>query len=129
MEVDYDISTFEPHALVLTRAHSSRHKTYEDQETPEEEVDLCDVWDELRYQYRVKNLDNTPLAIKVTNIPDAPIIDAFFEESLPRKDLGTRLFVETEDGVLRRVSPDDSENIQIFMPEVRCPRLPNFPNQ
>lgn len=66
------------------------------------------------------------MPITVTEILDAQRIDALCKQILYGPDRGTRRFVETEQGVLRMVSPNYEENLQIVMPEVLHPRLHNI---
>lgn len=124
-EFDGEITIFEAHALVLNRSQAATREEEKDGETPEEEVGLHDVWDELSDQNRAENLENIPIPISGTEIVDAQRIDNFFKEILPRRDPGTSVFVETEDEVPRRLSQDDGDNFQIITPEVLRPRLQN----
>lgn len=83
----------------------------EEEETPEEADILYDVRDDLSDQDRVENLEDTPVPISITELRDVQKIDEFCKEVLSRKDRGTSLFVDTEYGVLRRVSLNDIKNL------------------
>lgn len=91
----------------MTRRKATSREEEEEEGTTDEEVDLYDIWDELRDQDLVQNLEDTPVPITVTEILYAQRINYFCKEILSRQDSGKRRLVKTVDGVLRRLSPDD----------------------
>lgn len=66
------------------------------------------------------------MPITVTEILDVQRIDEFCKEIMSRKDHGTSRLVENEYAALRKVSPDEDENLQLVLPEVLRPRLVNL---
>lgn len=63
------------------------------------------------------------MTINVTKIPYAQRVDGFCKENPSKQDHRTSGLVETEDGVLLRVSTDDEENLQILTLKLLRPRL------
>lgn len=66
------------------------------------------------------------MPVTVAEILDEQGIDEFCKEIISGKGCGTSGFVENEDGVLRRVSLDNEENLQSLIPEVLRPKFPNL---
>lgn len=112
--------------MVLIQTKATNRKKNEEEEGPGEEIDLHDFSDEQRDQDRVENLEDTPVQIAMTEILDAKRIYGFCREIKSSQDRNTSRFVELEDGVLRRISLHDEENLQIVLPYVIRPRLFNL---
>lgn len=62
---------------MLTISKAASREGEEQEETPEEEVYLHDILDNLKYQVRVSNLEDSPVTITVTKKLDTLRIDAF----------------------------------------------------
>lgn len=67
-----------------------------------------------------------PVAIAIREILDAQKTDPLRREILSGQESRTGPFIETDDGLLRRLPPQEKASQQIVVPDVFRPRLRNL---
>lgn len=122
VHLEYGFYRFEVHALVLNREQSPSSENAEEEKATEEDVVLYDIREEQRDHDWLKNIEDTPVPIRMTDILDAQRADDLCKETLYRKDPETRRIVEKRRSATK-VSPHKWENIQSVIPEVLHPRF------
>lgn len=85
-------------------------------EDPLEENYTYEIWDELKIGEEVE-ITEAPLTIFIRETLHAQQTDRICREILPEQGPGTSQFIETDDGVLLWVPPQESGAQQIVIPK------------
>lgn len=71
------------------------------------------------------DISEAPVQISIREMLDAPKTDEFCRDILSGQGRGTVRIIEDDDGVLRRIIPQEGGTKQIVIPEALRPRLFN----
>lgn len=120
-EVGDDIPTFESNVMVSKRAQAEKVNVSDDEEL--DDLEIYDTFDEINMTTGRKGELNPPLEIYIHESVSAQRCHEFCREVLEKKDRGNSRLVETYDGILRRIEPDDETYLQIVVSLVLQKRI------